>query len=460
MKVLRFGIVGDFQSGKSTLVNCLLGRPIAAIGDGTPTTHAVVNYLYEGQEERLEYLDKTGTICKSDICELDQLEKSRQFDQVNVFLSAPILRDFILTDMPGFGNDEEDNSLAEVTIKKIDFAIVLTRNEKSGEEESNLYKNVLRLRKHRIPYYLIMNCTDFNKWSPSHPNNFPISERNRSLFSSYPPISYPFENREIPIVNLMWYWFSICSHDDPIIKRYKSMYNYITSRVTIQDIKSISNFYLITKIFSMENRAFLELRKTIKEEIQELKKELCPIGTIQAFAFDKIPNGWLPCNGELIDINLYPELYAAIGITFGGDGKSNFRLPDLRDKFVRGWGMDKTARKFGTFQDDALQGHSHKFVEKNLTIDKSGGHTHLFRPEYGNTGNPKLFSDNDRVEKFSNVHDKLFSYHTSYNGDHTHNLKVTNNPISNPEPSTYGSVRIAKETRPQNLALLYCIRAE
>lgn len=42
----RFGLIGEYQSGKSLLTNCLLQRSIATVGKGTATTHTVVNYQY------------------------------------------------------------------------------------------------------------------------------------------------------------------------------------------------------------------------------------------------------------------------------------------------------------------------------------------------------------------------------------------------------------------------------
>lgn len=40
-------------------------------------------------------------------------------------------------------------------------------------------------------------------------------------------------------------------------------------------------------------------------------------------------NGWLPCDGRQVSISAYDTLYTLIGMTFGGDGVSNFKLPNL-----------------------------------------------------------------------------------------------------------------------------------
>lgn len=56
------------------------------------------------------------------------------------------------------------------------------------------------------------------------------------------------------------------------------------------------------------------------------------IGEIRPFAFGFAPYNWLPCEGQLLPIQRYTPLFSVIGITYGGDGRTNFALPDLRAK--------------------------------------------------------------------------------------------------------------------------------
>jgi len=67
-----------------------------------------------------------------------------------------------------------------------------------------------------------------------------------------------------------------------------------------------------------------------------------PPGTVIAYAGSNIPVGYLPCDGRTLNISDYPELYSAIGLTYGGDA-SSFRLPDFRGMFLRGNGAYKDA---------------------------------------------------------------------------------------------------------------------
>lgn len=54
-----------------------------------------------------------------------------------------------------------------------------------------------------------------------------------------------------------------------------------------------------------------------------------PPGCFMWFCGSVAPAGWLECNGTILQISQYPELYAAISTTYGGDGVTTFALPDL-----------------------------------------------------------------------------------------------------------------------------------
>lgn len=56
------------------------------------------------------------------------------------------------------------------------------------------------------------------------------------------------------------------------------------------------------------------------------------LGEIRAFAFGRIPNGWLPCDGRQLQIQPNVALFALLGPRYGGDGKTTFNLPDLRGR--------------------------------------------------------------------------------------------------------------------------------
>ena len=54
------------------------------------------------------------------------------------------------------------------------------------------------------------------------------------------------------------------------------------------------------------------------------------MGEIKIFSFGFAPKGWALCNGQLLPINQNQALFSLLGTTYGGDGRVNFALPDLR----------------------------------------------------------------------------------------------------------------------------------
>lgn len=153
-----------------------------------------------------------------------------------------------------------------------------------------------------------------------------------------------------------------------------------------------------------------------RQEVIDLINNMQPTGEVAPFARSTAPEGWLVCNGQAVSRTTYARLFAAIGTTFGaGNGSTTFQIPDLRGEFIRGWdssrGVD-VGRPFGSGQPHLLASHNHLMGQ--------------YRPI---------------------------------------NASVMQPVISGAELSTSGVgdvVRTAtsggNETRPRNVALLYCIR--
>lgn len=69
----------------------------------------------------------------------------------------------------------------------------------------------------------------------------------------------------------------------------------------------------------------------------DTSESVFPVGMVSAFAKGVAPTGWLECAGQLVDQETYPLLFAYLGQTYGNATGSQFRLPDLRGEFIRGW---------------------------------------------------------------------------------------------------------------------------
>jgi microcystin-dependent protein len=63
------------------------------------------------------------------------------------------------------------------------------------------------------------------------------------------------------------------------------------------------------------------------------------VAEVRAFPFNFPPKGWAFCNGQLIPISQNTALFSLLGTMYGGDGKSNFALPDLQGNLANGQGQ-------------------------------------------------------------------------------------------------------------------------
>lgn len=179
--------------------------------------------------------------------------------------------------------------------------------------------------------------------------------------------------------------------------------------------KNIAMVYAIKVYGNPINQGDLDISE-LADSVAQLTHELQqPAGSVLAFAGQTAPNGYLVANGQPVGRDTYPDLFDAIGTTYGeGDGSTTFNLPDFRGQFLRGTALDGTidaGRTLGSTQQDMLRSHSHSFPNRPLAPELAGSSP--FSPD---ASSPR----------------GLIS-------------------TTNPEGGT--------ETRPTNVAILYCIKA-
>lgn len=63
------------------------------------------------------------------------------------------------------------------------------------------------------------------------------------------------------------------------------------------------------------------------------------VAEIRIFPFNFAPNGWAWCDGQLLPLSQNTALFSLLGTTYGGNGKSNFALPDLQGNAPMFWGQ-------------------------------------------------------------------------------------------------------------------------
>ena len=78
------------------------------------------------------------------------------------------------------------------------------------------------------------------------------------------------------------------------------------------------------------------------------------LSEIRIMSFVFAPKGWALCNGQFLPINQNQALFSLLGTTFGGDGRVNFALPDLRGRIPIHVGSGHTLGEKGGEQAHTL----------------------------------------------------------------------------------------------------------
>lgn len=104
------------------------------------------------------------------------------------------------------------------------------------------------------------------------------------------------------------------------------------------------------------------------------------LGEIRLMAGDRTPTGWAVCDGALLPVDKNEALFSLLGVTYGGDGRTNFALPDLRGRVPvhRSQGPGLSHRRLGdtggqeavALTADALPRHGHA-----MATDAADGRT-------------------------------------------------------------------------------------
>jgi microcystin-dependent protein len=96
------------------------------------------------------------------------------------------------------------------------------------------------------------------------------------------------------------------------------------------------------------------------------------LSEIRIMSFVFAPKGWALCNGQLLPINQNQALFSLLGTTFGGDGRVNFALPDLRGRVPIHVGSGHTLGERGgepahTLSIAELSTHTHAAMAQPTT---------------------------------------------------------------------------------------------
>ena len=100
------------------------------------------------------------------------------------------------------------------------------------------------------------------------------------------------------------------------------------------------------------------------------------LSEVRIFSFGFAPQGWALCNGQLLPINQNQALFSLLGTTYGGNGQTNFALPDLRARVPIHVGSghtlgERAGEQAHTLTLAELTAHAHNVnVIKNSVADQ------------------------------------------------------------------------------------------
>lgn len=109
------------------------------------------------------------------------------------------------------------------------------------------------------------------------------------------------------------------------------------------------------------------------------------LSEIRLMSFEFAPKGWALCNGQLMPINQNQALFSLLGTSFGGDGQTNFALPDLRGRTPIHAGSGHTLGERG-----GEQAHT-------LSIAEMPQHTHVLNGTSNNATQPSPSPNNETM---------------------------------------------------------------
>ena len=105
------------------------------------------------------------------------------------------------------------------------------------------------------------------------------------------------------------------------------------------------------------------------------------VAEIRIFPFNFAPKGWAWCDGQLMPLSQNTALFSLLGTTYGGDGKSNFALPDLQGRAPMhpGQGPGLSLHDLGetggsetvTLLESEMPAHNHAYRDHDIDLGEN-----------------------------------------------------------------------------------------
>ncbi len=170
---LNLAVLGEFNAGKSSFINRILGIDVLPVGI-VPKT-ATITKLEYGEKEKVQilYHEKDGTLL---IKEFDGYEKLRELQkakdinddrvakevlaikEVIVYVNNPVLKRFTFIDTPGFNHDGKMDEKTKSILSEIDFVVWISDCSQAGKKTE--VERLKEIKEYVDDVYLVINKTD------------------------------------------------------------------------------------------------------------------------------------------------------------------------------------------------------------------------------------------------------------------------------------------------------------
>jgi microcystin-dependent protein len=136
------------------------------------------------------------------------------------------------------------------------------------------------------------------------------------------------------------------------------------------------------------------------------------VAEIRIFPFNFAPKGWAFCDGQILPLSQNTALFSLLGTTYGGDGKSNFALPDMQGNAPMhpGQGPGLSLHDLGetggsetvSLLESEIPAHSHSMGAQNVplgTVQTPSGnvYSHPASGNLFNSANPQVVNMSDNT---------------------------------------------------------------
>jgi len=197
---------GQYQNGKSTFLNCLLGGMYAVEGKGLATTRYNAKYVFgDFKDGKIIYENGKTTPLSPDSNVFAAADTVQDLDKgalLQISVYSPILMGMDILDSPGCGANQQDNTIAEKALSLADFVVYILQKTLDTREDISFLKNLAEQGKH---FTVVLNCR--NETDPGSDTAQSLCReimakiKSESLESNYVVLQ---QDKPVYPVNLLW----------------------------------------------------------------------------------------------------------------------------------------------------------------------------------------------------------------------------------------------------------------